>query len=112
MKRVLLPLVAVLALANATTAGAENLLDRLLGKEEPPTRSAVRKPPSRSVIKTPDRMPLWDVLKTIDRRVPGRALDAREVDAQGEPAYRIKWIAANGQVHEIIANARSGEILK
>lgn len=55
--------------------------------------------------------PLESVLEAIDRRLPGRALDARLVDWRGRQAYAIRWIGENGKVRDIKADAASGDIL-
>ncbi|MGI9418880.1 MAG: PepSY domain-containing protein [Geminicoccaceae bacterium] len=55
--------------------------------------------------------PLESVLAAIDRRLPGRALDARMVEWQGRQAYAIRWIGDDGQVRDITADAVSGDIL-
>jgi len=58
-----------------------------------------------------DTKPLGDVLSQIGKRYPGRALDAKKIERGGEPAYAIKWLGEDGQVREIVADARTGEIL-
>lgn len=55
--------------------------------------------------------PLESVLDTIRRRLPGRALGARLVQWQGREAYAIRWMGENGKVHDITADAVSGDIL-
>lgn len=55
--------------------------------------------------------PLESVLETIRRRLPGRALGARLVDWRGREAYEIRWIGEDGKVHDITADAVSGDIL-
>jgi uncharacterized membrane protein YkoI len=61
---------------------------------------------------TEPQKPLQAVIKSIRKRVPGRALDARVVDRDGRQAYQIKWIGQNGRVHDITADAKSGKIVK
>jgi hypothetical protein len=57
--------------------------------------------------------PLAAVLKTIDARIPGRALDARLNDRDdGKSTYRVKWLGDDGKVREITADAGSGKILR
>ena len=55
--------------------------------------------------------PLESVLRAIQQRLPGRALDARLVQRGGRQAYLIKWFSDEGRVRDITADARSGEIL-
>ena len=56
--------------------------------------------------------PLAAVIRTIKARIPGRALDARRSEQNDRTVYRVKWLGEDGQVREITADARSGEILK
>lgn len=60
----------------------------------------------------PERAPLAKVLKTIEARIPGRALDAKVRDGGEKATYRVKWLGEDGKVREITADARSGKILK
>ena len=55
--------------------------------------------------------PLGAVLRAIGARYPGHALDARRVERDGRPLYRIKWLGDDGKVREITADAATGEIL-
>jgi uncharacterized membrane protein YkoI len=56
-------------------------------------------------------MPLESVLAAIERRLPGRALGARLVESRGRELYKIRWMGENGKVHDITADAASGDIL-
>lgn len=58
-----------------------------------------------------DVVPLPRVLNSIERRYPGRALDAQLRDRGDDPIYWIKWLARDGKVWEIVVDARTGEIL-
>jgi uncharacterized membrane protein YkoI len=55
--------------------------------------------------------PLESVLAAIERRLPGRALGARLVESRGREVYEIRWMGENGKVHDITADAASGDIL-
>jgi uncharacterized membrane protein YkoI len=57
-----------------------------------------------------DVKPLAQILETIGQRFPGHALDA-QLDKQGEPTYRVKWLGEDGKVREVTADARSGKII-
>jgi uncharacterized membrane protein YkoI len=57
-----------------------------------------------------DVKPLAQVLDTIGKRFPGRALDA-ELVSQGKPIYRVKWLGDDGKVREVTSDARSGKII-
>jgi uncharacterized membrane protein YkoI len=54
--------------------------------------------------------PLGQVLKTIGRRIPGRALDARKIERDGRTLYSVKWLGDDGKVRVITVDANSGEI--
>ena len=55
--------------------------------------------------------PLEAVLAAIERRLPGRALGAKLVETRGREVYQIRWMGENGKVHDITADAASGDIL-
>ena len=63
------------------------------------------------LVQAGDTKPLGAVLSQIGKRYPGRALDARKIERGGAPAYAIKWLGEDGQVREIVADARTGQIL-
>lgn len=54
--------------------------------------------------------PLGQVLKSIERRIPGRALDARKIERDGRTIYSVKWLGNDGKVRVITVDASSGEI--
>ncbi len=54
--------------------------------------------------------PLGQVLKAIDRRIPGRALDARKLERDGRTLYSVKWLGSDGKVRLITVDAASGAI--
>lgn len=56
--------------------------------------------------------PLEAVLQAIKRRLPGRALGAKLVERRGRQAYEIRWMGDNGKVHDITADAVSGDIME
>ena len=58
-----------------------------------------------------DVQPLGKVLRRIEQRYPGRALDAELRERAEPPVYRIKWLGADGKVREVTADARTGRIL-
>ena len=55
--------------------------------------------------------PLGKVLRQIERRYPGRALDAELIERAEPPVYRVKWLGEDGKVREVRVNARTGRIL-
>jgi uncharacterized membrane protein YkoI len=56
--------------------------------------------------------PLGKVLRRIEERYPGRALDAELIEREQSPIYRIKWLGEDGKVREVTADARTGRILE
>jgi uncharacterized membrane protein YkoI len=64
------------------------------------------------LIADPEMAPLASVLKKIEARIPGRALDAKVREGGETTTYRVKWLGEDGKVREITADARSGKILK
>jgi uncharacterized membrane protein YkoI len=56
--------------------------------------------------------PLGKVLRRIEERYPGRALDAQLIEREQSAIYRIKWLGEDGKVREITADARTGRILE
>ena len=55
--------------------------------------------------------PLGRVLRQIEQRFPGRALDAELIERAEPPVYRVKWLGEDGKVREVRVNARTGRIL-
>jgi uncharacterized membrane protein YkoI len=55
--------------------------------------------------------PLGEVLRRIEERYPGRALEAELIESGQSPIYRIKWLGEDGKVREVTADARTGSIL-
>ena len=56
--------------------------------------------------------PLGQVLRRINERYPGRALDAELIERAEPPTYRIKWLGEDGKVREVTADARTGRIIE
>jgi hypothetical protein len=67
---------------------------------------------SSALVWVADRPPLGAVLRQIEERWPGRALTARTIQRDGRPLYQIKWLGTDGQVRDIICDARTGQILR
>ncbi len=55
--------------------------------------------------------PLGQVIGEINRRAPGRQLDAGIEDIGGRPVYRVRWMTANGRRVDYIVDAATGAIL-
>ena len=56
--------------------------------------------------------PLGQVLRRINERYPGRALDAELIERAEPPTCRIKWLGEDGKVREVTADARTGRIVE
>ena len=57
-------------------------------------------------------VPLAQVLETINRRTPGRQLDAGiEAGPDGRPVYRVRWATMDGRRIDYLVDARSGAII-
>ena len=56
--------------------------------------------------------PLGKILRRIEERYPGRALDAELIEREQSPIYRVKWLGEDGKVREVTADARTGRILE
>jgi uncharacterized membrane protein YkoI len=56
-------------------------------------------------------VPLSQVLAEINRRTPGRVLDAG-IEYMGErPVYRVRWITSDGRRIDYLVDASSGQII-
>jgi uncharacterized membrane protein YkoI len=51
------------------------------------------------------------VLESIDRRTPGRVLDAHIEDMGGRPVYRVLWLTVHGRRMEYSVDAATGAVL-
>jgi uncharacterized membrane protein YkoI len=56
-------------------------------------------------------VPLSQVLAEINRRTPGRVLDAGIEYMGDRPVYRVRWITTDGRRIDYIVDASSGAIL-
>ena len=67
---------------------------------------------ARRAVRSGRFVPLSRVVPNLQRRFPGRQLDAGiEDDWQGRPVYRVRWAATNGRRIDFIVDARTGAIL-
>ena len=56
--------------------------------------------------------PLSRVLAMLAQRWPGKQLNTQMGEAQGRPAYLIRWqMAKDGRVVEFVVDAESGQVL-
>ena len=82
-----------------------------LAAAAPPAWSA--SPGQNSVLaQAEDVQPLGKILRRIEARYPGRALDAELIEREQAPIYRVKWLGEDGKVREVTADARTGRILE
>jgi len=56
-------------------------------------------------------VPLSQVLAEINRRTPGRLLDAGIEYMEDRPVYRVRWITSDGRRIDYLVDATSGAIL-
>jgi opacity protein-like surface antigen len=67
---------------------------------------------ARSGVRQGRFVPLSRVLPQLQRRMPGRQLDAGiEQGWRGQAVYRVRWAGANGRRVDFLVDARTGAIL-
>lgn len=86
------------------------LASLVLGSLELPRAAASAPGPWLQLAQADDVKPLAQVLDTIGKKFPGRALDAELVKGSS-PTYRVKWLGDDGKVREVTSDAKNGEIL-
>jgi uncharacterized membrane protein YkoI len=67
---------------------------------------------ARAAVRDGRHLPLSEVTAKIAAQVPGRLLDAGLEDEAGRPVYRVRWAARDGRRLDIIADARTGAIVR
>ena len=55
--------------------------------------------------------PLGSVIESMQRRAPGRELDADLFFMDGRQVYRILWVTAHGRRMDVIVDAETGALL-
>ena len=65
----------------------------------------------RSGVLSGQHKSLGQILPGVQRRFPGRLLDARLVGSGNSYTYRLKWLGQGGRVMWISVDARSGRIV-
>jgi uncharacterized membrane protein YkoI len=55
--------------------------------------------------------PLTRIIATIQRRTPGRELDAEVEMIDSRPVYRVLWITVTGRRMDFMVDAATGAIL-
>ena len=67
---------------------------------------------ARDAVSAGKILPLQQILQRIRGRFPGRLLDAALArDNQGRSIYRLKLLAPNNQVQQLVVDAQSGRVL-
>ncbi|MDP8916833.1 MAG: PepSY domain-containing protein [Pseudomonadota bacterium] len=57
-------------------------------------------------------VPLGRVLRDLQRRTPGRLLDAGLEQQDGRTVYRVRWVTADGRRLDYIVDAGTGAVLR
>ena len=66
---------------------------------------------ARDAVRAGRSLPLGAIVNQVERRQPGRLLDADLNDRGGRLVYRLRWMTPNGNVLNMVVDARSGRVL-
>ena len=66
---------------------------------------------AREAVREGRVLPLGQVLRRVQQRVPGRMLDANLIESGGRSVYLIKMMTRDGNVAIVSADAATGNIL-
>jgi len=66
---------------------------------------------ARDAVRSGRSLPLGAIVNQVQRQQPGRLLDADLKDRGGRLVYRLRWMTPNGNVLNMIVDARSGRVL-
>ncbi|MDP7547975.1 MAG: hypothetical protein QGF20_11835 [Alphaproteobacteria bacterium] len=68
---------------------------------------------ARAAVGAGEILPLQQILRRIGGRYPGRLLDAALArNNQGRSIYRLKLLAPNNRVQQLVVDAQSGRVLQ
>ena len=67
---------------------------------------------ARQAVREGRQLPLSEVISRINAQIPGRLLDTGIEDEGGRAVYRVRWAARDGRRLDVIADARTGDILR
>ena len=67
---------------------------------------------ARQAVREGRQLPLSQVIARINGQIPGRLLDTGIEDEAGRAVYRVRWAAKDGRRLDVIADARTGDILR
>lgn len=85
------------------TSGVGRLLENAAGRSDQDN--------ARQAVREGRVLPLGQVLAKVQKRVPGRLLDANLVERGGRSIYLIKMMTRDGNVAIVTADAASGNVL-
>ena len=94
------------------------LASLLLALQQPPGSSLgenwrPQQDEARGLVRAGKAIPLSQATAAVQRRIPGRLLDAGlEPGDNGRQAYRIRWAAADGRRLDVLVDAATGAILR
>ena len=67
---------------------------------------------AREAVQRGRNVPLARVLRELERRTPGRHLDAGLELREGRQVYRVRWATADGRRIDYIVDAQTGAVLR
>lgn len=67
---------------------------------------------ARDAVRRGRIVPLGPVLRDLQRRTPGRHLDAGLEQQDGRVVYRIRWVTNDGRRIDYIVDAQNGGVLR
>ncbi len=67
---------------------------------------------AREAVQRGRNVPLARVLRELDRRTPGRHLDAGLELREGRQLYRVRWVTDDGRRIDYIVDAQTGAVLR
>ena len=79
-----------------------------------PSRAAAQRGPDRArrALRRGDILPLRDVIAMVRRRIPGKIVDVQLLQRDRRFAYRLKILNRQDHVMIVLADAKSGRILR
>jgi len=66
---------------------------------------------ARAMVQKGEFIPLVEILKLVEREVPGEILEVEIAEREGEPAYELDILDKHDELHEVWVDPYSGEIL-
>lgn len=106
-RRAVITAVLVLGIAAPQMAHAQR---RGVGETVGP-EAAQQQQATRREVEAGQLVPMQQVIANINRRTPGRLLDAGRDNLGSTPVYRVRWQTSDGRRIDYVVDARSGAIL-